>query len=145
MISRAEEKDAPSLEALIGKEFAYKGLTAQKIRERMKGGEIVIFKKTAGRKLVGFVELGMKGGEAFMNAVGVLEGERGKGHGKELVEYAAQFARENGFPKIRLLVKMENEMAKKLYSRAGFQFVKYYRKVIDNSVVEVWEREFAAK
>ena len=140
MISRAEEKDAPMLEKLIGNEFAYKGLTAQKILERMKSAQIAIFKKTVGGKLVGFVELDMKGGEAFMNAVGVLEGQRGKGHGSELVEYISQFARGQGFEKIGLLVKRDNEQAKKLYSRTGFRFVKYYRKVIDNSVVEVWEK-----
>ncbi len=143
MISRAHEKDAPELEKLIGVEFAYKGLTKEKIRVRMKSPEIAIFKKTVAGKLIGFVELDMKNGEAFMNAVGVLDGERGKGHGSELVEYAAQFARGEGFEKIGLLVKRDNENAKKLYGKLGFRFVKYYRKVIDGSVVEVWEKPLA--
>lgn len=140
MISKVEEKDVPALERLISKEFAYKGLDRQKILERMKSPEIMIFKKTTEGKLVGFVELDMKGGEAFMNAVGVTEGHRGKGFGKELVEYAADFAREHGFQKIGLFVKKGNEKAKALYSKIGFRFVKYHRKVIDGSVVEVWEK-----
>ena len=59
------------------------------------------------------------------------------------MEYVSEFARAGGYPKIGLLVKKDNEKAKKIYSKMGFAFVKFYRKVIDGSVVEVWEREFA--
>ncbi len=140
MISKAEEKDAPQLEALITKEFAYKGLTKDRIAQRLRRPEIIVFKKTVAGEIVGFVDLEAQGETLFLNALSTHEGHREKGYGKELLEHAIGYAQKNGFARLELLVKKGNEAAKKLYAKLGFGFVKYHRKIVDNSVVEVWEK-----
>lgn len=145
MIAKAEEKDAPELDRLITREFAYKGLSKDKILERMKRPDIIIFKKSISGRVVGFVEIEFKEKAGMINAISVHEEHRKKGFGMELLEHAVEFMRTSGAEKAVLLVKRENEKAKKLYSKMGFKFAKFYKKVIDDSVVEVWEKHFVER
>ena len=48
---------------------------------------------------------------------------RGKGIGKEMVEYCIAYAKKNGYKAIRLDVVPENSPARKLYEKCGFQYI----------------------
>jgi len=105
--------------------------------------ELIIFKKTIGKKIVGFVEFEMKEDAGFINAVVVQENQRGLGFGKELLEYALKKIIELGANKARLMVKQENMAAKKLYESQGFELIGVREKKIDESIIEIWEKNLA--
>lgn len=48
---------------------------------------------------------------------------QGKGIGREMVKYCIEYARNNGYKAIRLDVVPDNQPAKRLYEKCGFQYV----------------------
>lgn len=46
---------------------------------------------------------------------------QGRGIGRELLEFAVQWAQEQGFGRVTLEVRSDNERAKRLYHRLGFE------------------------
>jgi ribosomal protein S18 acetylase RimI-like enzyme len=51
---------------------------------------------------------------------------RGKGIGRTLLEKAESFCREKGYPRILLMVSVNNEAAAKLYGKMGFKIEQVY-------------------
>ena len=142
-IKKAEAKDAKELDRLISAEFPYKQLSREKIEERMKRPEIVVFKKIAGKEMAGFVEIEIMEQAAMINAISVKSKFRKRGFGKELLEHSVGTLMESGVETARLLVKAENGMAKKLYKKCGFEFMGLHARKIEGSDVEVWEKRLA--
>ena len=58
--------------------------------------------------------------ELLMDGIAVSQAMRGKGIGTELLEKLKQYARENGYSRIRLDVIDTNPAARRLYERQGF-------------------------
>ena len=144
-IKRADEKDAAQLDIIIRKEFAYKKLSKEKIIERMGRPEITVFKKTIGNKLAGFVEVELLDEIGMVNALSVKESFRRRGFGRELLEYALGYLEESEMKTARLLVKMENSRAKKLYSSCGFEFARMHDKKLGGKTTEVWEKQLLSE
>lgn len=71
----------------------------------------------------------------FIGNVAVLPEYQGKGIGSQLLARAEEKAREQGFGKIALTVDVENERARSLYARTGFE-------VIQTVHVEALRRRF---
>jgi len=62
------------------------------------------------------------GREAYMTEVFVNPRHRGQKIGKELVQGAEAFARDNGVKAIHLIVRQENPRAQRLYRKNDFHF-----------------------
>ncbi|HIH09206.1 MAG TPA: GNAT family N-acetyltransferase [Candidatus Diapherotrites archaeon] len=139
-IERASEDDVDALERIISGEFAYKGFSKEDIFQRVQSPEIAIFKKIIGKELAGFVEVETGPQGALINAITIREKYRMKGHAKELLEYALDYIKVKGYPRVTLLVKSGNGRAKKLYTLAGFGFLGMHDKKIEGADVEVWEK-----
>ena len=45
---------------------------------------------------------------------------RGQGIGTELIQFAEQYAKENGYERISLVVEQNNTKAQKLYTKLGY-------------------------
>lgn len=132
-----EPIDVPVLLENIAKEFPYTGFNVEKLHERALQPSVFIFKVTEKKKIAGFIDI------EFLNettgritAMSVFTKFRGKNFGKKLVEFAIDFFKKQGCDSIVLLVKRENETAKKIYSKAGFKKTRTMEKKIDNSIVE---------
>lgn len=140
-IEKATEKDIAVLERLISSEFAYTKFTHQTLLQRIQNPYIVIFKKTNNGKIVGFIEIQLSGNNhGLINAISVDRSQRRKGHGMELLLHALDFMKQQNVVFARLLVKKDNEIAKKIYKNAGFEFKANHAKKIDNSIVEIWQK-----
>lgn len=139
-IELATKQDLKYLNKIISKEFAYTNFTQEKLLERIQRPEIVIFKKTSGKRIIAFIELELLEEFARINGISVEHEYRKQGHGKELLEFAVNFLKNSGVPTARLLVKEENQIAKNLYSSLGFEFISIHDKEIEGSKVEVWEK-----
>ena len=55
--------------------------------------------------------------------IGIVEAERGKGVGRQLIEYAIDYCRVNSAQYLTLFVDPSNQAAKKLYTNLGFRQV----------------------
>ncbi len=64
-----------------------------------------------------------EGDEYFISNVAVLPEHQGKGLGGMLLASAEQAAREAGYHKLSLTVDVENERARALYLRTGFELI----------------------
>ena len=62
--------------------------------------------------------------EYYIEHLAVLPEKRGQGIGKQLMEFAENQARAKGLKRMTLSVEIENEGARRLYERLGFQTIK---------------------
>ena len=65
-----------------------------------------------------------KEGEILWLGIAVVEGERGKGFGQQMMHYLINCAKIKGFNKIDLTVDLDNKEAINLYKKVGFKKVK---------------------
>lgn len=135
-IKRANNKDLEELSGLIMQEFPYTKLTEQGLRKRLRGKNIHLFKLVYRNKMIGFIEIEDAGYLGKINGVGILKQFRGKQLGKKLFQFAVDFLKGKGAKEIRLIVKQNNEQAKKLYREYGFKTVGFLNKQIDGSIIE---------
>jgi ribosomal protein S18 acetylase RimI-like enzyme len=75
--------------------------------------------------------------ELLIDVLAVKENHRGKGVGRQLVEYIKEYGRDNGYTLISLYVVDTNERAKKLYESLGFIEIKLHR------ILFPWNRLFS--
>lgn len=61
------------------------------------------------------------GGYVLLDEIFVLPDHRGRGIGRRLLDYAADYSRAQGSDVLRLEVKFENLKAKQVYEKFGFQ------------------------
>jgi len=78
----------------------------------------------ADEKIVGWCDVWRKPRAALKHSgilgMGVIESYRGRGIGKALMGSALQAAKERGFTRIELTVRVDNPRAKRLYEQFGF-------------------------
>ena len=60
-------------------------------------------------------------GEFYLDSIGVSDGCRGMGIGQKLLAAMIQYAKEQGFDRVGLLVNEHNPNARRLYERLGFE------------------------
>ena len=105
----------------------------------MEEKKIMIFKGTIDKELVGFVDIEFLGEQSSrINGITIIEEFRGKGFAKELLKYALAFLQKTGNTEIFLLVREDNEIAKKIYSAFNFRFEEYLDKKIVGKKIEKW-------
>ncbi len=61
------------------------------------------------------------GGEFYLDTIAISPMAQGKGIGTQLLKYIIDYARDQNFKQIGLLVDIENPSAKKLYEKLGFK------------------------
>lgn len=141
-IKELSEKHFKKAEELIKTEFPYIGATVEKISQRLARPEAFIFEATEKNEFAGFIDLSLFENKGAINGFSVQKKFRNKGIGKKLLEFGIEFLKENGAQKIRLLVKKENEQAKKLYKKQGFKFIGMHPKKISGKEIEEMELIF---
>ena len=83
-------------------------------------------------KPVGFVSYNKpKFYEGFVHFLTVDEKERGKGYGLKLLKYAVDDLARTGASLIRLVTRVENYPAQKIYKTLGFKEIKRDERFVD--------------
>jgi len=142
-LRKATISDAPFLQEIIRREFAYALLSPETIVEKLVDERFLVIKAIEGGEFIGFAELDLLNdpariGVARLNAVFVVEKHRGEGIAIKLVKKILSLAKKQNVVEIFLLVRFDNELAKGLYEKCGFSFEKIYDKKIEGKEVEVW-------
>jgi len=79
----------------------------------------------AGRTLVGWCDIIEKPRELLAHSgvlgMGVIAAHRGRGIGAALMERTLAAARAKGFTRVELTVRVDNERARRLYEKFGFE------------------------
>lgn len=139
-IVKADKEDVNEILLLLQKEFTYVKADSVIFLKRLENENIFIYKIIENSKFLGFIDMQiLENGIARINGVAIIDKARGKRLGKELLEFGIQFLKNKGIERIKLLVKENNETAKKLYKDAGFSFVDLHHENIDGSVIEEME------
>jgi ribosomal protein S18 acetylase RimI-like enzyme len=81
-------------------------------------------------ELVGFANLALRDGEAWVGGVGVVTAARRSGVGETLMRAVHEEARSRGAARVVLEVIEQNEAAYRLYGKLGYEFVRW---------LEVWK------
>lgn len=71
-------------------------------------------------RLVAAAMCGYEGHRGSVNYLGVLPGERGKGHGRAMMEHIQALLLGRGCPKINLLVRTSNRQVLDFYRELGY-------------------------
>lgn len=81
--------------------------------------------------IVGYAGLDCAGATADIMTIAVAPGQQGRGVGHTLLDWLMAQARESGAEAVLLEVRADNEIARNLYARAGFEHIRtrrgYYR------------------
>lgn len=91
------------------------GLTMRRLRRRLG-----LLRALKAALLLGLMERAPRPGELLMDGIAVDPDHRGQGTGTGLLEALRDFARRNGYERIRLDVIDTNPRARALYRRMGF-------------------------
>ncbi len=142
-ILKASQKDVEWIDRIIKKEFPYTNFTPKKISEKISTKDYLIIVAKQGKDTIGFAEAQYFFDEkkARLNGIFVLQEHRKTRVGKKMANYLVKKAKENEINEFFLLVKKENDAAKKLYESIGMAFDKIHNKQIEESVVEVWRKD----
>lgn len=140
-ILKALEKDAEELSLQISEEFPYTEANSQNLKARMKRPVIRLFKCVEKGKIAGFLEMEMLDGVFGVwriNGLAVKKEFRKKGFGEKLAEFAVSFAQKQDATQLLLLVRPDNSIAKKIYSRLGFENSGFWKSPINGKKAEEW-------
>jgi ribosomal-protein-alanine N-acetyltransferase len=141
-LKKIELDDISIILKLLKAEFPYISIDKTQLEEKIANPSFHLLKLTKENKILGFIEIELiEESLARINALVVLPAERGKNYGKELLEKAIHFLKREGIKRITLLVKEDNEEAKKLYYDVGFKFVGLYQQWGTSATVEELELE----
>ncbi len=77
------------------------------------------------------------GKRIYISRIIVKKDFRGKGYGKKLMDYAIDYAKNNGYKEISLGVNLDNYIAFKLYVDLGFTKIQYIGEDSDGKYVKL--------
>ncbi|MFH1239600.1 MAG: GNAT family N-acetyltransferase [Candidatus Diapherotrites archaeon] len=139
-ILKAEKEDVNDIFPLLTKEFSYVKVDYAILLKRLDDENIFIYKITENSKFAGFIDMQiLEKGIARINGLAIVDDARGKHLGKTLLEFGIDFLKKRGIESIKLLVKENNETARKLYKDAGFSFIGLHHENIEGAVIEEME------
>lgn len=142
-IDKVTDKDINDILSIIDVEFSYVSFTYDLIKQKLNDDKFFLIKYHQKNILIGFLEVEfISNTTARLNAIFISDSFRGQGFADELLKMAIRECKRKRIKKIFLLVKESNYGAKKLYEKNKFSFSKLHDKELDDSVIEVWEREF---
>ncbi|MDD3159808.1 MAG: GNAT family N-acetyltransferase [Candidatus ainarchaeum sp.] len=140
-IKKITEKDIIELNKIIKTEFSYTNFTNDKLIEKINLSNFYLIKLIDKSKLIGFLEIEQIDNEkARLNAIYIDNKYRRKGLATKLINNGLKQSKKNGIKTIFLLVKEKNDIAKKVYEKNGFNYTKEHDKIIENSVIEIYEK-----
>ncbi len=142
IIKKASEKQVFYIDNIIRSEFPYTGFSVHDINHKLGDDNYLILVAFEKSTPIGFIEVQFFSNDSIarLSAVFVEEKHRKKGIANALAKKAILDCKKKGINHIFLLVKEENKVAKKFYSKINFAFEKMHEKVIEGSSVEVWSR-----
>jgi len=130
LVEPATLRDAPKLADLHAASF-HRGWDEQEFAELLSQRNTLVHRLRMGRRIIGFVASRMAADEAEILSIAVAKGYRGRGLSREMLLTHLRHLAGRGIVTVFLEVEENNQPARRLYDRTGFQIVgrreRYYR------------------
>lgn len=111
--------DWSSFEEIVEEAFARENIQKENFLNMLEDeGLVGAFREN---KLVGYLRLMVLGNYGHLGQIAVEKSERGKGYGKQLMEYANQYFIKHEVDTVGLYVETSNKTAINLYEKHGFE------------------------
>lgn len=122
LLRPAEASDLDALVRLEQEAFPGDRLDRRAFRHALRSPTITMLAAANGSRLLGYVQLQRRRGSriARLTSLAVSREGAGNGLGRRLVEAAERGARDYGCDRMRLEVRADNEVARRLYERFGY-------------------------
>lgn len=101
--------------------------------------DYLVLTDSGGEEITGYAGLDLAGEVADVMTIAVAPAVQGRGVGASLLEILESRAREAGAAYLMLEVRDDNEPAKKLYDRAGFELLRVRRRYYQPGEVDALE------
>ncbi|MDO8625475.1 MAG: N-acetyltransferase [Candidatus Diapherotrites archaeon] len=145
-ILRATESDIPVLRRLVSDEFSYLDQQVHAFEEKIQSPDFWVFKIIVDGLFAGFCEVQwLAPWTVRINGLGIVSDFRKQGLGTLLLDFCVNELRKGGVDSIELLVASDNEVAKKMYVKAGFVFDRPWHEHIQQKQVECWKLELVKR
>lgn len=136
-LEKVTETDLAIVSQLIQEEFPYALFDVNMLAKKLQDESFYLFKLVENDEFLAFIEVEIVEEDiARINGLAVKPEHRKKGYGKELIEKSIEFLKEKGINIVSILVKQDNEKAKELYKKLGFEFVGLYQDEDNGTIVE---------
>jgi ribosomal-protein-alanine N-acetyltransferase len=121
-VEGATLRDSPKLAELHGASF-HRGWDEEEFEDMLSQRNTLVHRLRMGRKIVGFVVSRMAADEAEILSIALAPGYRGRGLSYDLLLTHLGHLAGRGIVKVFLEVEENNQPARRLYARAGFETV----------------------
>jgi ribosomal-protein-alanine N-acetyltransferase len=130
VVEPATLRDAPKLAELHAASF-HRGWDEQEFADLLSQRNTLVHRLRMGRRIIGFVASRMGADEAEILSIAVAPAYRGRGLSREMLLTHLRYLAGRGISKVFLEVEENNQPARRLYDRTGFDIVgrreRYYR------------------
>ena len=137
------ENDAVHILHLIQEYFPYFHMDLEKLVRRIHSSQYWCYKSVEKEQITGYAEweiVNEKNKIIRLNGIAVFPRFHGKGFASALLKRGEEDARSRGMKKLTLIVGENNQPARELYRKMGFEFVRPNLEKIDGQKAEVWEK-----
>lgn len=97
--------------------------SAEAISGQLTEGHLYFLLRSDGGEAIGYLAVVPLPDELFLSKIYLTAGDRGRGHGREAIQFVAALAKERGLAKITLTVNKRNTASLDAYRRIGFVVV----------------------
>lgn len=130
VVETATLRDAPKLAELHAASF-HRGWDEQEFADLLSERNTLVHRLRVGRRIIGFVASRIGADEAEILSIAIAASYRGRGLSREMLLTHLRHLAGRGVATVFLEVEENNQPARRLYNRTGFQMVgrreRYYR------------------
>ena len=130
VVETATLRDAPKLAELHAASF-HRGWDEQEFADLLSERNTLVHRLRVGRRIIGFVASRIGADEAEILSIAIAASYRGRGLSREMLLTHHRHLAGRGVATVFLEVEENNQPARRLYNRTGFQVVgrreRYYR------------------
>ncbi|AVT74526.1 MULTISPECIES: ribosomal protein S18-alanine N-acetyltransferase [Rhodopseudomonas] len=130
VVETATLRDAPKLAELHAASF-HRGWDEQEFADLLSERNTLVHRLRVGRRIIGFVASRIGADEAEILSIAIAASYRGRGLSREMLLTHLRHLAGRGVATVFLEVEENNQPARRLYNRTGFQVVgrreRYYR------------------
>ncbi len=143
IIQAVSPEDVKTILPLIQEYFPYYHMGADNLLRRINAHQYWCYKSVEKETITGYAEWEIVSEEKKiirLNGIAVFPRYQGKGFATALMKKGEADAKSRGMKKLTLIVGENNQPAKMMYRKQGWNYARVHLQKIAGQVAEVWEK-----